>query len=112
MQGLHRLRLIRRQGETLLIFLITNLELSGVIKPEPGVTFTKRPSATFTKAAAPKKERTLNRVVAAIRELHLEGVNPSQRAVAERAGISKTQVLRQAGDGSWGTFVQLVLEQR
>ena len=110
-QGLHRLRPIRREGETLLIFLITNLDLSGLIRPQPGITFDSRLSGEFTKEAAPKKERTRDRVVAAIRELHAEGVHPSQRAVAQRTGISKTQVLRQAEDGPWGTFLQLVLEQ-
>lgn len=113
-QGLHRLRPIRRQGETLLIFLITNLDLSGVIKPQPGVTFTTRSSGHFTKAAAPKRERTRDRVVAAIRELHTGGVPASEisvRRVAGEAGVGIATAKRQSGDGQWLTFVELCIDE-
>ena len=115
-QGLHRLRPIRRSGETLLIFLITDINLSNVIRPgQPGVTFTARSSAHFTKAAAPKKERTRDRVVAAIRELHAGGVPVTEitcRRVAEQAGVGRNTAHRQAGDGQWLTFVSLCIDER
>ncbi len=111
-QGIHRLRPIRRNGETLQIFLITDIDLSNVIKPGGVVSFTKKPSATFTKAAAPKKDRTRDRVINTIRELHQEGISAGEitcRRVAEHAAVGRNTAHRQAGDGQWLTFVELCL---
>ena len=106
-QGIHRLRPVRRHGETLLLFLITSIDLKGI--GITGAAFKQLPASHFTKAAAPKADRTRERVIAAIEQLHALGLNPSQRAVAERAGISKTQTLRQAGGQDWAAFVEGVI---
>ena len=106
-QGIHRLRPVRRHGETLLLFLITSIDLKGI--GITGAAFKQLPASHFSKAAAPKADRTRERVIAAIEQLHALGLNPSQRAVAERAGISKTQTLRQAGGQDWAAFVEGVI---
>lgn len=116
-QGIHRLRPIRRGGELLRIYLITDADLSGVgmkagMSGPNGSSFTVKASGYFTAAAAPKPERTRQRVIEAIEQLHQEGLVPAAittRLVAERAGVGRNTAHRQAGEQPWAYFVEEVL---
>ena len=114
-QGIHRLRPVRRPGETLVSILITNLDLKGLgicQASGKGHSFKQINSSYFTKLAAPKKERTREQVITAIKLLHLTGLEVGQistRAVGDRAGCAHTTAKRQAGSLSWLEFVQQCL---
>ena len=111
-QAFHRLRPIRRPGETLLLILITDLDLKGLRicnTDGRGNSFKKVGCSYFTKAAAPKKERTHHLVVTAIKLLHLTGIPVEQistRMVADRAKCSQSSAAKQRGDLQWKEFVQ------
>lgn len=116
-QGIHRLRPIRRGGQRLRFYLITKVDLSGV-GLTPGMTgpggssFTKKESGHFTAQAAPKAQRTRQRVIEAIEQLYGEGVAPAAittRLVAERADCTHTTARRQACELPWQVFVEGVL---
>jgi hypothetical protein len=111
-QGLHRLRPVRRHGETLLLFLITSIDLSGLRLKGGASTFKQIASSYFTQAAAPKAERTRQSVINAIKALHLEGLpleSITTRRVAELAGVGRNTAHRQATEQDWGTFVESVI---
>ena len=106
-QGIHRLRPIRREGETLLVFMITDADLSGLgIGREAPLQ--QLPSGHFTKAAAPKRDRTKEKVIEAIWTIYRQGTPEAAittRRVAEVAGCTHTTARRQAAERSWGQFV-------
>lgn len=107
-QGIHRLRPIRRQGETLRFFLITSTDLSKLPLKTSASSFKVMSSAYFTEAAAPKAERTKRSVINAIKKLREMGetmANVSTRRVGDIAGCSHTQARRQAGADGWKDFV-------
>ena len=113
-QGIHRLRPIRREGETLMVFIISDADLSG-LRIADDVQLKQIPSSTFCKGAAPKRERTRDKVINAIWSLYLEGTPAdaiTTRRVAVVAGVAQTTVMRQKGDQLWGAFVNHVIDTR
>ena len=113
-QGLHRLRPIRREGATLVLYLITSLDLKGlrITTNSKGLTFNQISSTYFTNAAAPKAQRTRESIVKAIIDLDHEGQPAnkiSTRKVAERVGCD-AKTCRNATKGeTWHEFVLDVL---
>ena len=108
-QAIHRLRPIRREGQHLYGYLITDANLDTL---NLGDQIQKRSADSFTRAAARKSDRTSYAVEQAICSLFDQGTpvdQISKRRVAQLVGCSPTTALRQASDRPWEAFVRSLI---
>lgn len=100
-QEIGRLRAHRRPGEVLHCYILNNFEFKTL-------TVHQAESKDFTIEAAPKLERTRYRIEQAAKELVDQGIDVSQRALAQVVEMSRSRITEviQAIYGSWEAFKQ------